>query len=57
MTSFIIIANIVKKYDKKNRLTQNQNGYKIDNGSLNINKDYKKPGYFSDILRRAVNFC
>lgn len=57
MTSFIIIANIVKKYDKKNRLTQNQNGYKIDNGSLNINKDYKKPEYFSDILRRAVNFC
>lgn len=57
MTSFIIIANIVKKYDKKNRLTQNQNGYKIDNDSLNINKDYKKPEYFSDILRRAVNFC
>ena len=57
MTSFIIIANIVKKYDKKNRLTQNQNGYKIDNSSLNINKDYKKPEYFSDILRRAVNFC
>ena len=57
MTSFIIIANIVKKQDKKNRLTQNQNGYKIDNGSLNINKNYKKPEYFSDILRRAVNFC
>ena len=57
MTSFIIIANIVKKYDKKNRLTQNQNGYKIDNDSLNINKDYKKPEYFSDILRSAVNFC
>lgn len=57
MTSFIIIANIVKKQDKKNRLTQNQNGYKIDNDSLNINKDYKKPEYFSDILRRAVNFC
>ena len=57
MTSFIIIANIVKKQDKKNRLTQNQNGYKIDNDSLNINKYYKKPEYFSDILRRAVNFC